>query len=145
MIPNTPAPRWSARVDRSDWQALTASAAARGVRVEDLIADMLVELSPADLSTSDPKEEVFVRAALPEHARVEIRERAYLARASRRRHPRPGRASAVGGMRTRVTCPPLMPASSGRPTPTGEPPVGVFLCLRTPPPRCWHVDKKSAL
>lgn len=80
MVPNTPAPRWSARVDRSDWQALTASAAARGVRVEDLIADMLVELSPADLSTSAPKEEVFVRAALPKHARVEIRERAYLAR-----------------------------------------------------------------
>ncbi|WP_291478891.1 hypothetical protein [Corynebacterium sp.] len=80
MIPSTPAPRWSARVDRSDWETLTASAAARGVRVETLIADTVGELTPADLSTSAPREVVFVRAALPEHARVEIRERAYLAR-----------------------------------------------------------------
>ncbi|ARU45890.1 hypothetical protein [Corynebacterium silvaticum] len=80
MMPSTPAPRWSARVDRSDWESLTASATARGVRVEDLIADMLVELSPADLTTPVPQGLVSVRAALPEHVRVEIRERAYLAR-----------------------------------------------------------------
>lgn len=79
MTTATPAPRWSARVDRTAWATLTATAAARGIDVEDLIAGELASLSPADVAPTELGETAFVKAHLPEPVRVEIRTVAYLA------------------------------------------------------------------
>ena len=80
MNPTARQTRWSARVDRDDWDSLRDAADARGIRVDELITGSLEHISPTDLGPCAAADLVFVRSTLPDPARVKIRELAYFTR-----------------------------------------------------------------
>lgn len=80
MTPTTRQTRWSARVDRDDWDSLRDAAKRQGTSLSDLLTNAAVALDPVDVRPSAEIHERAVRLDLPTETRVRLRHLAYSAR-----------------------------------------------------------------